>query len=137
MFDQNVGKHCSVDTCKQKDWLPVKCKYCSQIFCADHSTIESHKCHAYEKQYKKVYVCPLCNKTLTMNNNLTVQQNFSIHEAMDCQRDFIANVPDSIMCKGVKCRTKLTELNSFTCNKCSSKVCLKHRMPEDHKCIVK
>jgi len=28
MYDQGVGKHCFIDTCKQKDWLPVKCKYC-------------------------------------------------------------------------------------------------------------
>ncbi len=73
MFDQNIGRHCYLDICKQKDWLPVKCKYCNKIYCADHSSIESHQCLAYEKEYKKVYICPLCNKTITINPNLNVE----------------------------------------------------------------
>ena len=137
MFDQNIGKHCTFETCKQKDWLPVKCKYCSKIFCADHSSIESHNCPEYEKQYKKVFVCPLCNKTLDVNNNLSVEENFSLHEAMDCLGNYRANVPEVITCKGTKCRMKLTELNTYTCQKCSQKVCLKHRMPQDHRCMIK
>ena len=137
MFDQNVGKHCSLETCNQKDWLPVKCKYCQKTFCADHSSIDSHNCPKYEKEYKKVYVCPLCNKTLSMNNHLTVEENFSIHEAMDCAGDYAAHVPIVIKCAGSRCKTKLNDLNTFSCQVCRSKVCLKHRMPEDHMCRVK
>ena len=136
MFDHNIGKHCTLDTCKQKDWLPVKCKYCSKVYCADHSSIETHNCPAYEKQYKKVYICPLCNKTVNINQNLTVEQNFSIHEALDCKQDYVQNLPDHPICGGLKCRIKLTELNSYQCQKCRHKVCLKHRMPEDHKCLT-
>lgn len=137
MYDQNIGKHCSDSTCRQKDWLPVKCKYCSKVYCADHSSIGSHHCPQYEKEYRKVYVCPLCNKTLTINASLTVEENFSIHEAMDCQRDFQQNLQVLPHCPGNRCHAKLTELNSYLCNRCQHKVCLKHRMPEDHRCRVK
>ena len=64
MDDHNVGKHCQDPTCKQKDWMPIKCKYCDKSFCAQHYSIQSHNCPNYAQHEKKVYVCPLCNKTL-------------------------------------------------------------------------
>lgn len=84
MDDQKLGKHCNDPTCRQKDYLPIKCKYCSTYYCADHYSIESHSCPEYSKQMKKVYSCPLCNKTLDINPNLSMEENFGIHEAMDC-----------------------------------------------------
>lgn len=84
-----------------------------------------------------MYSCPLCNKTLSLNPSLSVEENFSIHEALDCQRDFQANLPHLSTCSGAHCRAKLTALNSYQCARCQHKVCLKHRMPEDHRCTVK
>ena len=82
MFDHDIGKHCTFETCRQKDWMPIKCKYCQHVYCADHSSIDSHRCTHYEKEFKKVIVCPLCNITLNVNSHLTNEENFSIHEAM-------------------------------------------------------
>lgn len=44
MYDQKLGKHCNDPTCRQKDYLPIKCKYCSIFYCADHYSIGSHNC---------------------------------------------------------------------------------------------
>lgn len=52
MIDDGVGEFCSDSTCKQKDWMPVKCKYCKKIFCSEHSSIEGHKCPDF-KQHNK------------------------------------------------------------------------------------
>ena len=37
-------------------------------------------------------------------------------------------------CYKVSCRNILGPSNTFTCSKCSHRVCLSHRMPEDHDC---
>jgi predicted nucleic acid binding AN1-type Zn finger protein len=49
MYDQKIGIHCADPTCRQKDYLPIKCKYCSTIYCADHYSIGSHNCPEYSK----------------------------------------------------------------------------------------
>lgn len=40
----SIGAQCSQEDCKQLDFLPVTCKYCSLLFCKVHSFIESHQC---------------------------------------------------------------------------------------------
>ncbi|XP_072014120.1 AN1-type zinc finger protein 1-like [Amphiura filiformis] len=40
----HVGKHCTVTTCKQLDFLPIVCNGCSQIFCKDHYSVDAHNC---------------------------------------------------------------------------------------------
>ncbi|KAL4695997.1 hypothetical protein H8958_011801 [Nasalis larvatus] len=46
----DLGKHCSEKTCKQLDFLPVKCDACKQDFCKDHFTYAAHKCpFAFQK----------------------------------------------------------------------------------------
>ncbi|KAG8428894.1 hypothetical protein GDO86_018968 [Hymenochirus boettgeri] len=47
----DLGKHCSEPTCKQLDFLPLKCDACERIFCKDHITYALHKCSS---AYKKV-----------------------------------------------------------------------------------
>lgn len=128
MDDQKIGKHCADPTCRQRDYLPVKCKYCSVIYCADHYSIESHKCPEYYKQMKQVYSCPLCNKVLPVNHNLTLEENFGIHEATECTGKF--EVKKEEKCANKRCGAKLYEYNTYKCKGCSKKVCLKHRIQE-------
>ncbi|KAL2765952.1 AN1-type zinc finger protein 2A isoform 3, partial [Daubentonia madagascariensis] len=40
----DLGKHCSEKTCKQLDFLPLKCDACKQDFCKDHFTCAAHRC---------------------------------------------------------------------------------------------
>lgn len=88
MQDQGIGKHCHDSTCRQKDYLPIKCKYCNVYYCADHYSIDSHQCPEYHKQFKQVFTCPMCNKAIPINQNLSVEENFEIHEATECSLVF-------------------------------------------------
>ncbi|XP_067652050.1 AN1-type zinc finger protein 1-like [Haliotis asinina] len=40
----NIGKQCSVDTCKQLDFLPFECDGCEKIYCLLHRTKDGHNC---------------------------------------------------------------------------------------------
>lgn len=40
----NTGECCTLDDCKQLDFLPFKCDHCHLTFCKDHFNAESHKC---------------------------------------------------------------------------------------------
>ena len=42
-----IGKHCSLPTCNQLDFLPVKCDLCEKTFCKDHYSISSHNCEKF------------------------------------------------------------------------------------------
>ncbi|XP_033626264.1 AN1-type zinc finger protein 1-like [Asterias rubens] len=44
MAEVDIGKHCSVKTCKQLDFLPFQCSACSGIFCLDHRSLDNHNC---------------------------------------------------------------------------------------------
>ncbi|XP_011304689.1 AN1-type zinc finger protein 1-like [Fopius arisanus] len=39
-----VGTHCTIDSCKQNDFLPFTCTHCSSIFCRNHFNPISHNC---------------------------------------------------------------------------------------------
>jgi len=47
----DVGANCSF--CKQKDFLPVTCEYCKEIFCSNHKFPEEHFCSKFKKQTGK------------------------------------------------------------------------------------
>ncbi|XP_021373510.1 AN1-type zinc finger protein 1-like [Mizuhopecten yessoensis] len=40
----DLGKHCSVQFCKQIDFLPFDCDGCGKSFCVDHKFPDDHKC---------------------------------------------------------------------------------------------
>jgi len=44
----DLGKHCAY--CKQKDYLPFTCTFCSEAFCLKHRTQASHKCRVQRPQ---------------------------------------------------------------------------------------
>ncbi|XP_077305243.1 AN1-type zinc finger protein 2A isoform X2 [Lithobates pipiens] len=59
----DLGKHCSEDTCKQLDFLPLKCDACEDLFCKDHITYDQHKCtFAYKKIFTNRCCKPGCKK---------------------------------------------------------------------------
>lgn len=127
MDDYNIGSHCSDSTCRQRDYMPIKCKFCHQTYCADHYSILSHNCPNMDRDKKEVFICPFCNRTLPVNQSLTLEENLSIHEALECSHDFKKEKPVK-MCQKEKCKTKLSEFNMFECKRCSQKLCLSHRM---------
>ncbi|CAD5117182.1 DgyrCDS5981 [Dimorphilus gyrociliatus] len=44
----NIGKHCSLTSCKRLDFLPFPCQFCKEIFCKDHREPEIHLCSNYK-----------------------------------------------------------------------------------------
>ena len=84
MHDHHLGQHCSDTTCKQRDYMPINCKFCHRVYCADHYSILSHNCPNQNQDKREVYSCPFCNQVLQVNQNLSLQENLDIHEAMDC-----------------------------------------------------
>ncbi|KAM9198453.1 AN1-type zinc finger protein 1 isoform 1-T1 [Dugong dugon] len=44
MAELDIGRHCQVEHCRQRDFLPFVCNGCSGIFCLEHRSRESHGC---------------------------------------------------------------------------------------------
>ncbi|XP_068160371.1 AN1-type zinc finger protein 1 [Antennarius striatus] len=44
MAELDIGKHCQIDSCNQKDFLPFACDYCSGVFCLEHRSRVAHSC---------------------------------------------------------------------------------------------
>uniref|UniRef100_H3CJZ4 Zinc finger, AN1-type domain 1 n=1 Tax=Tetraodon nigroviridis TaxID=99883 RepID=H3CJZ4_TETNG len=44
MAELDIGKHCQVESCNQKDFLPFVCDCCRGVFCLVHRSRESHLC---------------------------------------------------------------------------------------------
>ncbi|XP_072590524.1 AN1-type zinc finger protein 1 [Vulpes vulpes] len=44
MAELDVGRHCQVERCRRRDFLPFVCDGCSGVFCLEHRSRESHSC---------------------------------------------------------------------------------------------
>ena len=52
----HLGKHCSEKSCRQLDFLPMKCDACSEIFCKDHLQYDDHNCSSSYKKNIQVFI---------------------------------------------------------------------------------
>ena len=48
-MSENIGKHCSFQTCNRLDFLPIKCDHCELFYCKEHSNFMHHKCEEYKE----------------------------------------------------------------------------------------
>uniref|UniRef100_A0A2K5CXX2 Zinc finger AN1-type containing 2A n=1 Tax=Aotus nancymaae TaxID=37293 RepID=A0A2K5CXX2_AOTNA len=80
----DLGKHCSEKTCKQLDFLPVKCDMCKQDFCKDHFTYAAHKCPCAFQKDVQVPVCPLCNIPIPVKKGQVPDVVVGDHMDRDC-----------------------------------------------------
>lgn len=64
----DVGTHCNMKLCSQQDFLPFKCSFCQNIYCADHRRPTDHKCIKADADLDDNYVilCPLCKSSLSL-----------------------------------------------------------------------
>ncbi|XP_058524746.1 AN1-type zinc finger protein 1 isoform X2 [Ochotona princeps] len=44
MAELDIGQHCQVEHCRQRDFLPFVCDGCSGTFCLEHRSRDSHGC---------------------------------------------------------------------------------------------
>lgn len=133
----DLGKHCSEPTCKQLDFLPLKCDACEQIFCKDHITYVLHKCSSAYKKDVQVPVCPLCNIPIPVTRGQTPDIVVGEHIDRDCKSDPAQQKRKIFTNKCQKSGCKQKELMKVTCGDCHGNFCLKHRHPLDHDCTGK
>jgi len=136
---QNLGKHCSDPTCRQNDFLPFTCKFCTKIYCLDHRSTSCHDCPKSNMGDTQVVICPVCLKTLSFDaGKMSQDEYWNIHSATDCNPANYQKVKEeqSKRCPGKGCKVKMTPLNTYKCRGCRKDVCLKHRFEEDHDCFI-
>ncbi|OCT63372.1 AN1-type zinc finger protein 2A [Xenopus laevis] len=130
----DLGKHCSETTCKQLDFLPLKCDACEQIFCKDHITYTQHKCSSAYKKDVQVPVCPLCNTPIPVTRGQTPDIVVGEHIDLDCKSDPARQKRKIFTNKCAKPACRQKELMKVICEDCHGNFCLKHRHPLDHDC---
>lgn len=130
----NLGESCHETSCKQLDFLPMKCDSCGNIFCRDHIHYNTHSCPDAYKKDNQVPVCPLCNNPITVMKGEVPDVVVGRHIDNDCQSD-LAKKRRKIYtnrCSFKGCKQK--ELIPVNCDKCQKNFCLKHRHELDHEC---
>ncbi|XP_032315754.1 AN1-type zinc finger protein 2A [Camelus ferus] len=130
----DLGKHCSEKTCKQLDFLPLKCDACTQDFCKDHFIYAAHKCPLAFKKDVHVPVCPLCDTPIPVKKGEVADVVVSEHMDGDC-KSHPGKKTDKIFtfrCSKEGCRRK--EMLQLTCEQCRGSFCIQHRHPQDHGC---
>jgi len=126
-----MGQHCSEQTCKQLDFLPMKCDACSEVYCTDHLMYDLHNCSSKYKKDVQVPVCPLCNQPIPVSRGSLPDLAVSQHIEAGCSTKSKEKV-FSNKCHKTKCKKK--ELVPLVCQACRLNFCLTHRHPADHEC---
>ncbi|XP_074170132.1 AN1-type zinc finger protein 2A isoform X2 [Rhinolophus sinicus] len=129
----DLGKHCSEKSCKQLDFLPLKCDVCKQDFCKDHFTYAAHKCPFAFKKDVQVPVCPLCNKPVPVKKGEIPDVVVGEHMDRDCK--YRPEKKEKIFmyrCSKEGCKKR--EMLQVTCDQCRGNFCIQHRHPLDHSC---
>ncbi|XP_045077570.1 AN1-type zinc finger protein 2A-like isoform X2 [Coregonus clupeaformis] len=130
----DLGEHCSENSCKQLDFLPMRCDACEEIFCKDHISYANHKCMSSYKKDVQVPVCPLCNTPIPIKRGEMPDIKVGEHIDRDCQSDPAQNKRKIFTNKCSKGGCKQKEMIRVTCDQCHMNYCLKHRHPLDHDC---
>ncbi|CAN6935112.1 unnamed protein product [Brassica oleracea] len=130
----DLGKHCSVDYCKQIDFLPFTCDRCIQVFCLDHRSYMKHSCPKGNRGDVTVVICPLCAKGVRLNPDEDPNITWEKHVNTDCDPSNYEKTVKKKKCPVPRCRELLTFSNTIKCRDCCIEHCLKHRFGPDHSC---
>ncbi|CAO2831728.1 unnamed protein product [Amaranthus hypochondriacus] len=130
----NLGKHCSVDDCKQIDFLPFTCDRCSQVLCLEHRSYKQHRCPHADHQGVTVVICPLCAKAVRLIPDEDPNITWESHVNTVCDPSNYEKVTKKRKCPVVGCKEILVFSNTVKCKDCNTDHCLKHRFGPDHKC---
>jgi len=128
----DVGKHCSDPYCNQCDFLPFTCDCCKKVFCLDHFRYKDHNCSAAANKDQRVAVCPLCKQSFALVGADINEENVS--SLWEGHLSSCTGSKTKPRCAANSCKEKLTDLNTYACPQCRSKVCMKHRYEDDHQC---
>jgi len=129
---EHVGRHCSLPSCNQKDFLPFKCDYCKRDYCLAHRSYDGHGCDGALSRDITTVECPLCKKSVKFDKTQDPNLIWEKHYLNGCSHE--APQITKQQCGHAACRNVLGPSNTFSCTKCFMKVCISHRLPEDHNC---
>ncbi|CAN8286930.1 unnamed protein product [Cochlearia groenlandica] len=130
----DLGKHCSVEICKQIDFLPFTCDRCFQVFCLDHRSYMKHTCPKGDRADVTVVICPLCAKGVRLNPEEDPNITWEKHVNTDCDPSNYEKATKKKKCPVSRCKEHLTFSNTIKCRDCNVDHCLKHRFGTDHAC---
>ncbi|KAJ4769412.1 AN1-type zinc finger protein [Rhynchospora pubera] len=130
----NLGKHCSVEDCKQIDFLPFTCDRCNEVFCLQHRSYTTHQCPVANPHDVTVVICPLCAKSVRLIPNQDPNITWETHCNTDCDPSNYQKATTKRRCPVRGCKETLTFSNTIKCKDCLIDHCLKHRFGPDHKC---
>ncbi|XP_060946295.1 AN1-type zinc finger protein 2A isoform X1 [Limanda limanda] len=130
----DLGEHCSENTCKRLDFLPMRCDACQEIFCKDHITYATHQCTSSYKKDIQVPVCPLCNIPIPIKRGEMPDIKVGEHIDRDCKSDPAQRKRKIFTNRCSKGGCKQKEMIRVTCDQCHLNYCLKHRHSLDHDC---
>src|SRR5689334_21148074 len=100
----DLGKRCSLENCKQLDFLPYSCASCKQIFCHEHRKYDVHKCTAPRViKDRKAHVCPLCSHPVVVSKGENADRKISEHIDGGC-KSVEAERRRSNKCNAKRCR---------------------------------
>ncbi|KAI4300781.1 hypothetical protein L6164_034117 [Bauhinia variegata] len=130
----DLGKHCTVEDCKQIDFLPFTCDRCNKVFCLEHRSYAKHQCPKADRNDVTVVICPLCAKGVRLIPDQDPNITWDNHVNTDCDPSNYEKVTKKKKCPVPGCKDILAFSNTIKCRDCMVDHCLKHRFGPDHKC---
>ncbi|GJP35154.1 hypothetical protein CLOM_g19667 [Closterium sp. NIES-68] len=130
----DLGKHCSVTSCQQIDFLPFTCDKCRMVFCLSHRMPASHECPRATVGDAVVLLCPLCAKAVRLVGDEDPNVTWARHERSGCDPSNLQRVANKRRCAAQGCKEVLSHANTVTCRDCTRQTCLRHRFGADHAC---
>ncbi|KAL5480125.1 hypothetical protein EMCRGX_G023747 [Ephydatia muelleri] len=128
----DIGKHCSVTSCKRLDFLPFICEKCEGVFCVEHRREREHGCLNEDAGDVRVPVCPLCQKMLLKRIHTSANDTVEEHIVSGCKDHVMPPPKKAGRCSYKNCRQ--SELIPFLCRECKHQFCVRHRLTNDHEC---
>mmetsp|Transcript_21625 Transcript_21625/g.61249 ORF Transcript_21625/g.61249 Transcript_21625/m.61249 type:complete len:293 (-) Transcript_21625:99-977(-) len=126
-----VGARCSLDICREHDFLPVRCRLCQANFCKAHAEPAEHNCEkAAAAGGMQAVFCTLCEETVRWDAACSTE-SLSLEAHRSCCR---GRPLAKDRCPAPHCQVVLGLLNSMQCPTCRQKVCLEHRFEDAHPC---
>lgn len=116
MEDAHIGEHCA--GCGTRSYCPVQCdQLCKQWFCEDHQSGHNCKDHVSAELW-------------TAHCREKDEHDKTLRRATKARKK------SRTTCRVPRCKTKLTEFNTFSCSHCPVRTCMGHRFHHTDTCAA-
>ena len=136
-MEVDIGAHCSLEGCHQKDFLPFTCDCCTNVFCLDHRSYPTHQCPASGVRDHRIIHCPLCKSAVQLQDHEDPNETWERHARSACNPSLYASrkKKKKTRCCVTGCKEVLGTSNKVQCTMCGKETCIRHRFKTDHECI--